>query len=216
MAKDTVAEELLKQTRMQARVAKKAASIQNDVALFQPLQPFVKRKGDRSIIWGIAGAIRNAVDRPGVAPTTKPKASDGAESFHFSLTTITKTSPFTRLITGEKEGAAAAHESYIEREDAPELYEKAALRRLETLGLADKAGLAPRMRIMAINDYTWSRQRFADLMATSGSEGSITFTTVSGDRLKDVTITYDGGPRYMTMVRDESKPDILAEIMKAR
>lgn len=81
---------------------------------------------------------------------------------------------------------------------------------------ADKAGLAPRMRIMAINDYTWSRQRFADLMATSGSEGQITFTTVSGDRLSEVTIEYDQGPRYMTMVRDESKPDVLAEIMEPR
>lgn len=81
---------------------------------------------------------------------------------------------------------------------------------------ADEAGLAPRMKIMAIDDYTWSRQRFADLMATSGSKGSITFTIVSGDRLSDVTITYDGGPRYMTMIRDESKPDLLAEIMQAR
>ncbi len=78
---------------------------------------------------------------------------------------------------------------------------------------ADKAGLAPRMKIMAINDYTWSRQRFADLMTTSGSAGAITFTIVSGDRLHDVTIEYDGGPRYMTMVRDESKPDLLAEIL---
>ncbi len=81
---------------------------------------------------------------------------------------------------------------------------------------ADKAGLAPRMKIMAIGEYTWSRQRFADLMATSGSEGSITFTIVSGDRLRDVTIEYNGGPRYMTMTRDASRPDILAEIMRAR
>lgn len=81
---------------------------------------------------------------------------------------------------------------------------------------ADKAGLAPRMKIMAIGDYTWSRQRFADLMATSGSAGSIAFTLVSGDRLREVTLTYDGGPRYMTMVRDESRPDVLGEIMEPR
>jgi len=80
--------------------------------------------------------------------------------------------------------------------------------------LADKAGLAPRMKIAAIGDYTWSRQRFADLMATTGSEGAMTFTIVSGDRLREITIPYSGGPRYMTMVRDESRPDLLAEIMK--
>lgn len=81
---------------------------------------------------------------------------------------------------------------------------------------ADQAGLAPRMKIMAINNYTWSRQRFADLMATSGSQGQITLTTVSGDRLTETTIPYDGGPRYMTMIRDDSKPDVLAEIMEPR
>lgn len=79
---------------------------------------------------------------------------------------------------------------------------------------ADKAGLAPRMRIMGIQGHTWSRQRFADLMSGSAAAGSIELMTVSGDRILTSTITYDGGPRYMTLVRDESRPDILAEIMK--
>ena len=211
MAKDTVAEELLKQTRMQARVAKKAASIQNDVALFQPLQPFVKRKGDRSIIWGIAGAIRNAVDRPGVAPTTKPKASDGAESFHFSLTTITKTSPFTRLITGEKEGAAAAHESYIEREDAPELYEKAALRRLETLGLADDLEIA-------IGGQAYIERKGAVEEAERGDHGLSMYGTLPEDyaeRLKfwQEVEKSEREPRHHTLSVDPAKnPSLWAKI----
>lgn len=81
---------------------------------------------------------------------------------------------------------------------------------------ADQAGLAPRMKILGINGHTWSRQRFADLMATSAAEGSIELMTVSGDRITTTTITYAGGPRYMTLVRDESKPDVLGEILKAR
>ncbi|RNC80302.1 MAG: hypothetical protein ED559_00350 [Phycisphaera sp.] len=79
---------------------------------------------------------------------------------------------------------------------------------------ADKAGLAPRMRIMGIEGHTWSRQRFADLMETSAASGSIELMTVSGDRINNTTIAYEGGPRYMTLVRDESKPDVLAEIME--
>jgi len=78
---------------------------------------------------------------------------------------------------------------------------------------ADNAGLAPRMKIMGIEGHTWSRQRFADIMATSGVNGSIELMTVSGDRISTTTITYDGGPRYMTLVRDESRPDILADIL---
>ncbi len=79
---------------------------------------------------------------------------------------------------------------------------------------ADKAGLAPRMRIMGIEGHTWSRQRFADLMETSGASGSIELMTVSGDRISTTTINYEGGPRYMTLVRDESKPDVLADILE--
>ncbi|GAB5497619.1 MAG: M61 family metallopeptidase [Phycisphaerales bacterium] len=79
---------------------------------------------------------------------------------------------------------------------------------------ADKAGLAPRMRIMGIDGHTWSRQRFADLMETSAAFGSIELMTVSGDRISTTTINYEGGPRYMTLVRDESKPDVLADILQ--
>lgn len=79
---------------------------------------------------------------------------------------------------------------------------------------ADEAGLAPRMRIMGIEGHTWSRQRFADLMETSAASGSIELMTVSGDRISTTTINYEGGPRYMTLIRDESKPDVLADILE--
>jgi len=217
MPKDNVAEEVLKQTRMQARVAKKAAHIQNDVALFKPLAPFVKRNGDRSIIWGLASAIYNAVDRPGVAPTTKPKASDGAESFHFSLTTVTKTSPFTRLITGDKEGAAAAHESYIERENAPELYEKTALRRLETLGVADKARLADDLEI-AIGGQAYIERKGAVEETERGQQGLSMYGNLPDDyserlRFWQEVEKSEREPRHhMLSVNPGANPDLWATI----
>lgn len=121
---------------MQTRVAKQVARMKREITLFQPLQAYVSPRpgGKTALLTGIAAGLYRALDRPGVAPTTKPKSASGGETFHFSLTAVTKTSPFTRALTGEREGAAAAHESYIEREDAPEEFEQAQNRFLETAG----------------------------------------------------------------------------------
>ena len=108
--KDPIAEAIKKETRMQARVAKQVARMKREITLFQPLQAYVSpRPGGKSLLTGIAAGLYRALDRPGVAPTTKPKSASGGETFHFSLTAVTKTSPFTRALTGEREGAAAAH-----------------------------------------------------------------------------------------------------------
>ena len=133
--KDPIAEAIKKETRMQARVAKQVARMKQEIALFQPLKPYVSPSPrGTTLLRGLAAGIYKALDRPGVAPTTKPKSAAGAETFHFALTTVSKTSLFTRLLTGEREGSAAAHESYIERQDAPEVFAQAQARFLEHTG----------------------------------------------------------------------------------
>ncbi len=133
--KDPITEAITKETRMQARVAKQVARMKREIALFEPLKAYVSPKsGGKSLLRGIAAGLYRALDRPGVAPTTKPKSAAGGETFHFALTAVSKTSPFTRALTGEREGAAAAHESYIEREDAPEQFEHAQARFIENAG----------------------------------------------------------------------------------
>ena len=132
---------------MQARVAKNVGRIKAGLVKFEPLKAYVAPKGNGYLFTGLAGAIFNALERPGVAPTTKPKSEAGRESFHFALTTVSRTSPFTRLLTGEKQGSASAHESYIERDDAPEAYDKAAIRQLEALGRSKATALPEALEI---------------------------------------------------------------------
>lgn len=81
---------------------------------------------------------------------------------------------------------------------------------------ADAAGLAPRMRIIGVGDHLWSRQRFIEALEASPATGSVTLLMASGDRIITRTIAYEGGPRYMTLVRDTSKPDVLSDILKPR
>lgn len=81
---------------------------------------------------------------------------------------------------------------------------------------ADEAGLAPGTKIIGIDGYTWSRQRFVDAIEASAVDGSIKLLTVSGDRLVDTSIIYEGGPRYMTLVRDNEAVDVLGDIVKSQ
>ena len=37
---------------------------------------------------------------------------------------------------------------------------------------------------------------------------------LEGEEFRTVVLNYADGPRYLAMVRDESKPDLLAEILK--
>lgn len=128
---------------MQARVARMIGRMKRDLLGLAPLRPYYSPiGGGRYGMVAFAAEIYDALDRPGVAPTRKPKNADGGETFHFALTTVSKTSSFTRLLTGEREGSAAAHESYIEREDAPEAFAHAQARFLEQSGPVSSVELA--------------------------------------------------------------------------
>jgi len=36
---------------------------------------------------------------------------------------------------------------------------------------------------------------------------------LEGDRFQTIDIPYDGGPRYLELVRDDSRPDVLHDIV---
>lgn len=81
---------------------------------------------------------------------------------------------------------------------------------------ADKAGLAPRMKIIGVNDRKFSLDRFREGIADTVIRGSIRFLIEDGDRFQTIEVNYDGGLRYLELTRDESKPDRLASIFKAQ
>ncbi len=81
---------------------------------------------------------------------------------------------------------------------------------------AHAAGLGPGMKIMGVGEHKYSKNRMLDAIAKSGTTGEIKLMLVSGDSFEHRTIKYDGGPRYMTLVRQSGQDDILAEIVKPR
>jgi predicted metalloprotease with PDZ domain len=78
----------------------------------------------------------------------------------------------------------------------------------------DKAQLAPGMRVMGINGRLFSSRRLQDALADSIALRKIELLLLEGDRFRTIVLDYADGPRYLKLVRDESKPDLLAQILK--
>ncbi len=82
--------------------------------------------------------------------------------------------------------------------------------------IGDRAGLAPGMKVIGVNNKTFSRQRLLDALADSVAVRKIELLLIEGERFRTVVLNYADGPRYLELVRDGAKPDILAEILKPR
>jgi predicted metalloprotease with PDZ domain len=80
----------------------------------------------------------------------------------------------------------------------------------------DKAGFGPGMKVIGVNNKTFSRQRLLDALDRSVTSHKIDFLLVDGEDFRTIALNYSGGPRYLELVRDTSKPDVLAEILKPR
>ncbi|QEH35146.1 M61 glycyl aminopeptidase [Aquisphaera giovannonii] len=78
----------------------------------------------------------------------------------------------------------------------------------------DRAGLAPGMKMIGVNDRVFSPQRLEDALADSVALRKIDLLILEGDRFRTLSIAYDGGPKYLELVRDEGKPDVLEQIMR--
>lgn len=82
---------------------------------------------------------------------------------------------------------------------------------------AYKAGLAPFMQITKVNGAAFSTAALRDAVAaTKDAAGTITLEANNAGVTGTYTLTYQGGLRFPHLVRDESKRDILSEIIKAR
>jgi predicted metalloprotease with PDZ domain len=80
----------------------------------------------------------------------------------------------------------------------------------------DKAGLAPAMRIDAINGKPFSAQRLYDALVQSKELGKIEFRIVEGDGFRTVVVDYAGGPKYLQIVRDPDRADVISQILRPR
>jgi hypothetical protein len=80
--------------------------------------------------------------------------------------------------------------------------------------VGDQARLAPGMKVMGINGRLFSSQRLQDALSDSVANRKIELLLLEGDRFRTIIIDYADGPKYLELVRDESKPDLLSDIMK--
>ena len=79
------------------------------------------------------------------------------------------------------------------------------------------AGIGPGMKLMAVNGRKYSPEVLRDaLKAGKGGTAPLELLVENTDYYKTYKVDYHGGERYPHLVRDESKPDLLSEIYKAK
>jgi len=82
---------------------------------------------------------------------------------------------------------------------------------------AAKAGIGPGMKLAAINGRRFSADVLSDeLRAGKNTSEPLELLIENTEYFKTFKIDYHGGEKYAHLVRDESRPDVLGEITKAR
>jgi len=79
------------------------------------------------------------------------------------------------------------------------------------------AGIGPGMKLVAVNGRQYSPDILREaLRAGKSSTAPLELLVENTDYYKTYKLDYHGGERYPHLVRDESKPDLLSEIYKAK
>jgi predicted metalloprotease with PDZ domain len=82
---------------------------------------------------------------------------------------------------------------------------------------AAKAGIGPGMKLFAVNGRQFSPDVLREALKTAkNSPAPIELLVENTDYYKTYKIDYHGGEKYPHLVRDDSKPDLLTEILKAK
>ncbi len=80
---------------------------------------------------------------------------------------------------------------------------------------AAQAGVAPGMKIVAVNGKKFSKDVIHDaIKAAKGGQQPIELLVENDDFYRTVQVNYHDGEKYPALVRDESKPDVLSDIIK--
>ena len=82
---------------------------------------------------------------------------------------------------------------------------------------AAKMGIGPGMKLIAVNGRQFSGEVLREALKSGKTNSSpLELLVVNTDYYKTYKIDYHGGEMYSHLVRDESKPDLLSEILKAK
>lgn len=81
-------------------------------------------------------------------------------------------------------------------------------------GPSFKAGLAPGMKLVSIDDHAWSAQVLHDAIAAAQkSKQPLKIQARSDGAVETYTVHYDGGLKYPHLVREQGKPDYLKPLL---
>lgn len=81
---------------------------------------------------------------------------------------------------------------------------------------AARAGIGPGMKIVAVNGRRFTIQTFRDALAAGkSSKEPLQLIVENDDYFRTYNLDYHGGEKYPHLVREESKPDVLTEIVRA-
>jgi predicted metalloprotease with PDZ domain len=82
---------------------------------------------------------------------------------------------------------------------------------------AAKAGIGPGMKLMAVNGKRFTADVLSDVLkAAKNSSDPIELLVENADYFRIYKLDYHGGEKYPRLVRDESKSDVLSEIIAPR
>lgn len=93
------------------------------------------------------------------------------------------------------------------------LSEDGAVMDVDRAGVGVKAGIAPGMRIVAVNGKAFSSAILRAAIAASAQGGPLDMQIRSNGHEKKISLDYHDGERYPHLVRDPAKPDLLGEII---
>jgi hypothetical protein len=73
------------------------------------------------------------------------------------------------------------------------------------------------MKVIAVNGRKWKRDVLdTAIREAQDSTAPIEILAQNGEFFRTFRVDYHGGLRYPHLERDESKPDVLAEVLKGR
>jgi predicted metalloprotease with PDZ domain len=82
---------------------------------------------------------------------------------------------------------------------------------------AAKAGIGPGMKLVAVNGRRFSGEVLRDaIKAAKNTNTPLEMLVENSDYYKTYKIDYHGGEKYPHLLRDDSKPDLLTDILKAK
>jgi len=83
--------------------------------------------------------------------------------------------------------------------------------------VAAKAGIGPGMRVIAVNGRRFSAEVLHDaIKAAKGATDPIELLVENTGYYKTFKLDYHEGEKYPRLVREESKPDLMSDILKAK